>query len=943
MKVLKYLKVLLLIIVISTGALFAISCQTPEPEVIYETPSVTLDDYVPPTKEYNTYDGITIDGLVDDAWEDKQKLCLTENVGGVPHEIEISSHFAQEGLVMYFKVLGAPVFYNPVNHPNQNSGVEVYIAPSDAASIKDVGWQVGIDSTGSYLSTRSLKKGGTLGYQYLLFNTYIDIATNIDGELNTYQSNGYFIEMMFPWEHLTGGVIPDSLKIDTAIIFKSEIAGLRNSWYSLSKAVNPAYDFNVPTSWFRFTSDGYFDESAPAPYTINNGLGVQNCTVNVSGNYKTGISVNVIPDAGYSVSSLEINGISYDTLSVTLPIGADYKADIGVVVEPFTGYDYDILVSKGYAYGVKSPAKNTSVTFISTEGVMYPTVVDNSGVINIKLPAGDYVIKAQNFDPVTISLLEDKFDGYQVTLLKKVFNETHGYQAKDDETCLNGASFKFEDVNAKFTSAWEDNIRMTISDVDYSDIVLFNYKMTFKLKDRMYSSIMFKDVNNGWCRKAFFNLGSWFNSTDVSVKTYNGTLLHVFNKSNATETKIVDDTYLTIDLHMVINKNVVELFSVKDGKLISLGSFTENANIAKAYIGTTDNEGSVEYSEFKIYEGDEAKAYLSAPVNVSKNDLVEVSAPTSMCFGQRATVVVTPDVVQDGVVAVNVTVNGKKIELTTNEDGTKTFAIEHLDSSIDSYDIVIDAQTVYPVDTRFAVTGVDIGGNTFTVSNQNVLLEGQLLIDATIDEDGSLEVSLPVGSYLLYVDGYEVTTILVINNVTEYSIKLAKKFFVDNESFTTGYDQEKGYNFTSSVNNKYLDVTGVTIAQPLKISFTYSGTIGAGHRQWVEVVASSSNGNKLSAQFLTWDSNFLIKEPKSRTQTTIYSVAGAYVKDFYILLHDGYFEIYYADGTYLFKIDQSWNTQTALTDVVDLQFYYGCETHSDWSMYNIKIEPYTNA
>jgi hypothetical protein len=935
MKGFKLIKILLLLVTVVCSAVFALSCTQKEPNVIYVTPSVEIDDYVEPQVSYNKYGNITIDGNpTEEEWGNQQKLNLIEYIGGIQHTIEASAYFAEEGLVVYFTITGAPVFYNQCQHPNQNSGIELYVAPHDAVSVKDCGWQIGLDAAGNYLATKYLKKGGSLDYQYLLFNTFVDFKATVDGELNSTTSNGYAMEIMFPWSNLNFDSAPESIKIDFAVIFRSEVAGSRNAWYSLSSANNPAYGFQVPTSWFRFTKDGYFDESATAPLTVNNGNGVENCSVNIVGNYRNGITVNVEPDKGYRVSMLKINGINYDTLTVNLPAQKDWKADVEVCVEQFTGNEYTFNVLSGFAYGGKTPAKNTSITFVSSDNVLYPTNTDANGSLKITLPAGDYEVKSQNFENVSIKLTDDKLDGYEIVLLRKVFKDVTGGEVIDGATCVNGSTFKFEDATANFTSFWENNIRVSLGDIDYSSTVIYDYKVTFRLRAKMYSSIMFMDENGAWCRNAFLNFGTWDSNDDVAVKSYKGATLYVFNKNNATLTTKNGNSYLTISLYMVINGNKLEAFAINNGKLVSLGTYTESASLNRAFIGTTDNLGRVEYTEFKVYDGKEAKEHLSATVSVDANDLVDVDAPLNIYYGQTSLVTITPKQFGDSIVLINAKVNGKAVELTNNDDGSKTFNLSHLDSSISGYSVEISASTVTPVNTTFNVTGVDISGNTHDVDDLTIKLEGVINTEVVL-QDGKFSATLPAGSYLLKVDGYEKTSIMVVDGVNNYSVKLAKTFFVDNVDFTTGYDQEDGYHFTSKVNNKFLYVTNLNVTNNLKFSFTYTGMVGAGHRQWVEIVATSSNGDKMSIQFLTWDSNFVLKEPKYKGQKYIYQSSGAYTEDFTVILQDGYFTVNYSNGN--FVVDKTWNGLSALSDVTSISFYYGNETHSDWSVTNLKI------
>ena len=266
MKLSNKIKVLLLCLVmaVSSLALFACTTDAGEPTVVPGDPLNVKeyeDDYQP---DYKTFNDVTVDGFVtEEEWAGQTKFTLSTEIGGILHDIEASSKYTDEGFAIYWKVLGAPAFYNAGRDNHNNSAVEMYVASGNAISANDNAYEIPMLPNGIYGASKYIKAGGANSYGYKMFSAEIFLAGQIDGVLNDPTNNGFIIETVIPWFLLGASKDnkPDYVCIDAAIINVTSEVGSRNAWYSLASNHRSNYGWTSPQGWYKFSANGYEDDS----------------------------------------------------------------------------------------------------------------------------------------------------------------------------------------------------------------------------------------------------------------------------------------------------------------------------------------------------------------------------------------------------------------------------------------------------------------------------------------------------------------------------------------------------------------------------------------------------------------------------------------------------------------------------------------------------------
>ncbi len=277
MKLINKIKLIVLFAVMLVASLCIAACSGNDND------SVKIPDY--PSKiegQHNTYtdlqDGtkVTIDGTITEAeWEKQNKWEETINISGYDHHIEIWSRFAEEGVVMAYRVTGAPAYYNAGRGNYANSGIEIYIANGKATTAAGNQWEMEFFANGAYHTSKYIKFNGHDGYASS--NSYVDVAGRwLDKNGNTTyvndpENNGYEDEVMIPWYSLGGKC--DSIVFNAAIQYMaSETATSRSGYVNMLGKIEGDYYWTSCQSWRRFDKDGYYDKSkgefAMTPYDV---------------------------------------------------------------------------------------------------------------------------------------------------------------------------------------------------------------------------------------------------------------------------------------------------------------------------------------------------------------------------------------------------------------------------------------------------------------------------------------------------------------------------------------------------------------------------------------------------------------------------------------------------------------------------------------------------
>ena len=277
MKLINKIKLIVLFAVMLVASLCIAACSGNDSD------SVKIPDYPSKIeKQHNTYtdlqDGtvVTIDGTITEAeWEKQNKWEETLSIAGYDHHIEIWSRFTEEGVVMAYRVTGAPAYYDAGRGNYANSGIEIYIANGKATTAAGNQWEMEFFANGDYHTSKYSKFNGQDGYAGC--NAYVDVAGRwLDKNGNTTyvnnpENNGYEDEVMIPW-YILGGKC-DSIVFNAAIQYMASATSTSRSGYiNMLGVIEGNYYWTTCQDWRRFDKDGYYDKSkgefAMTPYDV---------------------------------------------------------------------------------------------------------------------------------------------------------------------------------------------------------------------------------------------------------------------------------------------------------------------------------------------------------------------------------------------------------------------------------------------------------------------------------------------------------------------------------------------------------------------------------------------------------------------------------------------------------------------------------------------------
>ena len=276
MKLINKIKLIVLFAVMLVASLCIAACSG-------DKNKVDIPDY--PSKiegQHNTYTDlydntvVTVDGTITEAeWAGQNKWEETISISNYDHHIEIWSRFAEEGVVMAYRVTGAPAYYNAGRGNYANSGIEIYIANGSATTAAGNQWEMEFFANGAYHTSKYIKYNGYDGYASS--NSYVDMAGRwLDKNGNTTyvnnpENNGYEDEVMIPWYSLGGKC--DSIVFNAAIQYMaSETATSRSGYVNILEKIEGSSYWTTCQNWRRFDKNGYYDKSkakfAITPYDV---------------------------------------------------------------------------------------------------------------------------------------------------------------------------------------------------------------------------------------------------------------------------------------------------------------------------------------------------------------------------------------------------------------------------------------------------------------------------------------------------------------------------------------------------------------------------------------------------------------------------------------------------------------------------------------------------
>lgn len=920
MKSLNKIKILLISLFLFVAAISFIGCKEPDP--IYFTPEVTLDDYTPYEEKPPVFGEITLDGVMDEAvWADQEVGEITLKVGGVDYYVSLTSYYTEHGIVIGANVEGSPVYYNPSRYTNHNSGLEFYVAPGGTEHINKKAWQISTDvgnNVDPYLFFNTA---------YITFGADVQLGTTVSGQLNTVNSDGYTMEMMVAWECVNSISRPiPYVNLDAAIIDVNSYVGDRNAWVSIGREVIPGWSFSSPKTWFTFTKDGFFDSSKTPDYTVNDGNALSNGQIEVVGSVKEGYFVKATPLEGYRMSALTINDVSYDVAKVNFDKNSLPVLDIHVEFLPIEGEKRNIIINKGFAYCEQVIQSGTAVTLKNADGDLYTGFVGDNGEWEVNVPNGDYTFIAQGFNPLSVTITDDTV--YQVSFRSNTFVSYNNVTV--DETLDTGATLIFNQVGVP-----QDNIYFAKYNVDFSNKVVIDQKIKVQLGNPIFFSVRFKD-SWSWNFGNYINIGSWTGAQALYIKHADGTTLETLNSSNTTIISENGKNYIEVRLVQVINGNTLEVYRATDDGYVLYGKFVSDRPIVEGYATITDYQGEVILSDVQIYDGNTASLYKTATVSVGDTGESDVTLSASeFGFGDTVTITVVPKIAEIGTnVIKNVLVNGKPVEYEIVDDVYRVLFTHASDST--SYQVTVITENLLLRNVTINLTAKLYSGQTANVLGKTVYLTGEYANSFIVEDSNT--INLPDGDYQLLLEGYLPVSIKVSGD-TNLNVVLAQNIFTPNQKFTYGYSETDGYYYTSSTKNSWMDLENVPETGNVKVSLTYSGRVASNVQQWTSICFYNDTDNVIEVQLLTWGATFRLKNVHANTWQIICSETCDYSNDFVITLIDGVLSVYYANDLVnpIFTTNESKNGG-ALQNFSKISIFYGYDNASDWKITNLKIE-----
>ena len=279
---------------------------------------------VPTDKEYTftnpepelakTDEGFKIDGIADEeAYKNAKWLYLSNNGEGNNVNIAVTSHFGQQGMYFVFDVTESfPIYVNPERSTVLNSGIEMYLAPAGTQSDRENNFfEIDLQPTGKMVFKMTNGRWGYVDAKTTNDKMAILGATTKGGEINTTECYGYVLELFIPWDYLEWlGVdvakMKDHALVNIAHITSFNYAGtnvdIDRYWYQFGAQIGA--EFPNVYRYYKFDKDGAVG-TVPVTFVSGEHYSISGQASVLSGKSAT---VTVTPEAGYSVTSILVDG-----------------------------------------------------------------------------------------------------------------------------------------------------------------------------------------------------------------------------------------------------------------------------------------------------------------------------------------------------------------------------------------------------------------------------------------------------------------------------------------------------------------------------------------------------------------------------------------------------------------------------------------------------------
>lgn len=713
--------------------------------------------------EHHTYNGITIDGVLnDEEWGNLSAYECEITLNSIPHTFKISATLCDEGVILAYSLRGSTVFRNPSNGYSDGSCVELYFASGDATQTKNNAWQIELMPDGSYNTMKLINDG------YTNYNMYMEHAAVVDGVLNE-ENNGYDGEALIPWALLDGERY-NTVCMDAAIIIQRDFDESRWGWYSVtSMTKHDEYSWDNPQGWLHFTEKGWFDKDTAVVYKVNDGAELQHATVDMVGSYNQGSVLTIQPEDGYVLKSLSINGTKYNSLAVTMPTGTMY-ADVQMEIVPATGTKMQIPVVAGYAYTEKATLNNSAVTLIDDQNNFYAGMTDSNGTLTVYLPDGEFSFDTIGYSGKKIevengTITNGLVDG-KLALTKHTITIDYVQDSvKDDLTIKqlqNGDSLSYTGSslsssknrfvigqNEDFTNAV---VQFTVGDTKGSWVDL--RVDTVKAKNAVLTSIEHSNKAGEYCQ--------------ISFRTADGTsTFQVGAGETITASKTTSASYM-LSFSTKNGITTVGIY-VKNGSSYDYFGYFKCEQVTSLFLsGNGSNwDNPVKLTKVKFLTGKDIQSSIT--VSDESSSQVDVNVVDTAYLGEVINVSITPKQATDGceIAVKELYINGEQKSFELNYDGSVSFVIS-VNNLAENFDIKVVTEEVAKTDeiTFTAQHKYDSEDNYVDfVGGDITFVSGNVTKHATCVNGNSYKVKLADGTYIVRVAQHDDTTVTVENGV----------------------------------------------------------------------------------------------------------------------------------------------------------------------------------
>ena len=374
---------------------------------IKEVPTDKKYTYTNPEPELaKTDEGFKIDGIADEeAYKNANWLYLNNNGEGNNVNIAITSHFGQQGMYFVFDVTESfPIYVNPERNSVLNSGIEMYLAPAGTQNDRENNFfEIDLQPTGNMVFKMTNGRWGYVDAKTTNDKMARLGATTKGGEVNTTDCYGYVLELFIPWDYMEWLGVDVAKMKDHALVniahitsfnYDGKNTNIDRYWYSFGDQIGAA--FSDVYRYYKFDENGAVG-TVPVTFVSGEHYSISGQASVLSGKSAT---VTVTPEAGYSVTSLLVNG-KENINNVKFNNDGSATLTISNVTKEVTVSAVAEAIKEGNSTLIGQLKIKNALFADNLDGVSFtcngsPITIDDNGNFELKdMAAGYYELRAE--------------------------------------------------------------------------------------------------------------------------------------------------------------------------------------------------------------------------------------------------------------------------------------------------------------------------------------------------------------------------------------------------------------------------------------------------------------------------------------------------------------------------------------------------------------------